>query len=174
MHEVNVVKDFIELYSLALSALAFIVYTVSVSRITAFNLVLFAAIILHIVHSHITRSLIPLFGVAEYYSVINYVWYLSFAITDLVMVLVCCQLITRYKLLKDRASSFMIIMFVWLAFLQVSRLAIREWGFDFGGDIYKNSVVFTNIAITLLPCVMAMRVALVRTGKVIIKRTVKG
>lgn len=170
MHEVSVVKDFIELYSLALLALAFAVYTISVARITAFNLVLISAIILHIVHAHITRNLIPLFGVDEYKSVIFHLWYLSFGITDILMVIVCQRIIERYNLLTDRASQFILIAFLFLAFLQFSRLILREMGIEWGGDIYKNGVVLSNILITVMPCVMALRALLVRTGKVIMPR----
>lgn len=167
MHEVNIVKDFIELYSLALTALAFVLYTVSVARITAFNLVLIGAITLHILHSHITRNLTPLFGVEEYKGVIFYLWYLSFGVTDVFLVVVCKKLIARYNLLEDRASQFLLLSYIFLAALQFSRLAMREMGIEWGGDIYKNGVVFTNIAITIVPCVMALRAVLVRTGKVV-------
>lgn len=170
MHEVSVVKDFIELYSLALLALAFTLYTISVARITAFNIVLISAIVLHIIHAHITRNLIPLFGVEEYKSVIFYLWYLSFGVTDVLLVVVCYKIIERYDLLTDRASQFILIMFLFLAFLQFGRLGLREFGVEWGGEIYKNGVVFTNILITVVPCLMASRAVLVRTGKVLLSR----
>lgn len=158
------------MYSLALIALAFISYTISVARLTAFNLVLISVIVLHIVHANLLRSLTPLFGVEEYKGIILYLWYLPFGITDILMVKACYLIIDRYGLLKDRASQAILLMFLLLAFLQFSRLLIRELGIDWGGAIYKNGVVTTNSFITILACLMALRAVLVRTGQAIMPK----
>ena len=171
MHEISdisLIKGFIEMYSLALTALAFIVYTLMAKRVTSFNLVLIATIILHIIHSYITRSLLPLFGIPEYANILGYQWYLSFGLTDVLLILVCVRLINRYELAKDRASNLILLTFGFMASLQFIDLALSRMGFNWFADIYSNGIVLSNILITVIPCVMAIRVILVRIGAVVI------
>ncbi len=171
MHEISdisIVKGFIEMYSLALTALAFIVYTLMTKRVTSFNLVLIATILLHIIHSYITRSLIPLFGIEEYANVVGYLWYLSFGITDVLLIFVCVRLVERYELAKDRASYLILMTYGFMASLQFIDLSLTRLGYNWFAEFYSNGIVFSNILVTVIPCVMAIRVVLVRLGAVII------
>lgn len=158
------------MYSLALTALAFTVYTVIAKRITSFNLVLVSVILLHIVHSHITRSLIPLFGVPEYENILSYLWYLSFGLTDVLLIFVCARLIERYELIKDRASHLILMLYGVMAALQFIDLTLTQFHYNWFADVYTNGVVACNILITIIPCVMALRVILVRVGTVILPK----
>lgn len=171
MHEISdisIVKGFIEMYSLALTALAFIVYTLMTKRVTSFNLVLIATILLHIIHSYITRSLIPLFGIEEYANVVGYLWYLSFGITDVLLIFVCVRLVERYELAKDRASYLILLTYGFMASLQFIDVYLTRLGYNWFAELYSNGIVFSNILVTVIPCVMAIRVVLVRLGAVII------
>lgn len=167
--DISVIKGFIETYSLALTALAFIVYTVCVRKITAFNLVLLGLIVLNIMHAHIARNLIPLFGVKELEDLVSYAWYLSFGLTDVVFIIVCCLIISRYELIKDRITSAILVVIGFLASLQFTDLILTRFDFSFFADIYTNGVVFGNITMTILPFLMLLRVILIRFGVVQLK-----
>lgn len=164
--DISLIKGFIESYSLALTALAFIVYTVCVRKITSFNLVILGLIILHMTHAHITRLLIPLFGIEAYHSTLSYVWYLSFGLTDVIFIVVCRKIAGRYELTKDRISDAVLIVIAFMASLQFIDLALTRFGFNFFAEIYSSGVVLGNIVNTLLPCIMVLRIILVCSGVV--------
>lgn len=164
--DISIIKGFIDTYSLALTALAFIVYTICVKKITAFNLVVLALIILHIVHSQITRGLVPLFGVERYEAILGYIWYLSFGLTDILFIIVCREIIQRYELSRDRFSSLILIIIGFVASLQFIDLALTRFGINVFADIYTNGVILSNIAITVIPWLMSFRIILVRSGVV--------
>ncbi|QJR79643.1 hypothetical protein CA267_001930 [Alteromonas pelagimontana] len=162
------IKYFIEDYSLALMALAFISYTVSVGKVTAFNLTLFFAVVLHLLHQYIARTLLPLYDEVDFKQFLYYFWYLSFAVTDVVFVLASLACIRKFKLLRDRVSNFLLICYLGMAAIQVLRLIDRELDIDALGAVYSNSIILTNIVVTIAVILMAVRVLLVRSGRVLI------
>lgn len=162
----QILKDFIEDYTLALWALAFIPYTLVVRKVTAFNLVILLAIVLHVVHSNIRRSVKPLFGNPDYYSTIDLMWFGSFAATDIVFVFLCFFLIVRFGLARDRASNLLLIAYLILAALQLLTFLLRQFQIYSFDSIYSLSVISVNVAIAVIPLIMTLRVLIVRSGVV--------
>lgn len=160
------IKEFVDVYTLALWALAFIVYTLSVRKLTAFNLIIFLAVAIHIAHSHIRSSVLPLFGNEEYEHVIDYWWFGSFFVTDVVYVSVSVYIVKRFNLIRDRASNFILASYGVLAFLQLFTLILRQFSIYSFDRYYSVSVVFINLLITIVPLVMVLRICVILSGKV--------
>lgn len=150
-------------------ASAFITYTILVRKITLFTVMLFAAVLLHFLHSLIFNTLYPLFDVDEYQDVIGWLWYWSYGVTDFAMIATVIHIKNRYDLLSDRVSYIVLILYGLMGSIQILRFIDREIGTDLITELYSNTIVLSNIAISVLVVVMAVRVVLVKSGKAVVE-----
>lgn len=172
------IKQFMMNYSLALTALAVIIYTTIIRKITAFNTVVFLAVILSVIHQHIAAQLVPTFSWPEYnngseiypgltfHHAVLISWYFSFAITDVLFYVASMSLIKRFELVRDRVSTLVLYCHLVLAAFQVIHYANKVLKLKVFDPIYQNGVVMINSFMVVMICIMAMRVVVVATSRV--------
>ena len=170
--ELTQLFDFIARYTLALNVLACIVFNLSTLsfagnkprlELTSFTPVSFLIISLDLIHRHIEQTVTPLFGVEDYKNVIGLMWYISFAATDLLMVLAAAFIISRMDLRKDRASALILLTYLFMACVQALTFfdtSIAKAYFLY--EIYPTLIVSSNVFVSVISCGFALRTALIR------------
>ena len=191
-HQENVVNyigsifDFFGKYTLALNALALLFYLLLTARkhspfyslknlspenlkVTSFSVVMLLVVLLDILHKYLSSILRPMFNNPVYQDVIGLYWYMSFAITDLLMVLLAAYLINKFKLLRDWVSFIILGLYVVLAMTQALNFYftwVLEWMILYYH--YPAIVTTCNTAVSILAMTFVLRVFLVRSGSVLL------
>lgn len=153
---------FLDNYTLALFALALLSYTWAVKKLTAFNLTIFLAMLLQLLHYFMEWSLEPLFNNPDYVWEVFFAWYSMYAITDIVFVFTCLSLTEHFGLQRDRASKFILKCYLAMAAIQLSVMIAILMGIPGAALLYKTSIIGINLAVNSLSLILAMRVILVR------------
>lgn len=176
--DLNGLFDFIAKYTLTLNVLALLVFTIATLtfrgfkpkfHFTSYSLVMVLVITLDVIHRQIEAAVMPLFGVEEYKSIIGVLWYMSFAITDLILVAVAAFAIRKFDLFRDRASAILLFAYMFLACVQMftffdTSIAKAYILYDF----YPTLVVSSNVFVSVVACCYALRAVLIRLNSTLL------
>jgi hypothetical protein len=156
----------IERISLSLVILALIIYLLSVRKVTAFAIIVSSSIVLDFIQQWIRFELKNLFHLTDYLFQINAAWYLGFALTNTIFIVLMIQVFKRVNLLRDTASEFLIICYMFMTALQVFRFLDRiVFDTDLIGFIYKCSITTTNVVVAIVVLLYSFQAALKVTFK---------
>lgn len=178
--------NFIDNYTLALNVLAFSLFfvfsakinspflskrnlTVKVFTLTSFPVVVGFVIVLDFIHKYIVFVLKPLWNDPAYTEVIGMYWYMSFAITDLIMVFLAVFLINKYALLRDKFSFVILAVYIVLAAIQSLNFFVT-WVLNslVIYNVYPVLIVTCNVFVSIIALSFLVRLILVRTSSVLL------
>lgn len=125
--------------------LALIIYSIFVRRITELTVVLFACVILEMVHEAIKLYLMGFFDGGLSMHLLNFAWYVSFALTDILIIPVIFKLSQFFKVTNGWLTRLISVYFAIMATIQIIRYIDRSLiGTNLLGSAYQVSVVALN------------------------------
>lgn len=150
----------VERFSLSLVILALIIYLLCVRKVTAFAIIVSSSIVLDFIQQWMRLKLQSLFHLTEYLFEINTAWYLGFALTNTLFVVLMMQVMKRVNLLRDRVSEFLIICYMFMTALQIIRYVDKLiLNTDLIGFIYKTSITTTNVVVAIVVLLYSLKLA---------------
>ncbi len=147
------IRDFIQTYGLYLQLIALIAYVIYVRKNDAFFYSLSLVIVFSFVHYMLEKELMILGQNPQFERLVYNAWYLGFAYTDAVLVILLIYITHKKKLKIDSASRMIMISYVSLGVMQILRYLDRIiLEADKLGAIYSIVVPTINISITVAAC----------------------
>ncbi|MBN7826931.1 hypothetical protein [Bowmanella dokdonensis] len=147
--------------SLGFNVLAIFVYVVMVRTRSAFQWILFGVCLMDILHQWMHRSMVILWQNEHILPLIHHAWYLTYAMTDLVFVLLMLWLCRSHGLRLGSVSLFILSSYGLLAITQVAR-----WGdrvllqTNAISELYKLLIPTLSIGITIAALLYVMKLSI--------------
>lgn len=144
--------------TLGLNATALLIYSLIFRRWTAYVVTLLSFCFLD-VGQHIIEGFIkPWFGYDDYVQLVRFAWYMSFAITNIIVIGFISFVVEKKQLFRDVSSTWIIYFYVLMTCLQMSdyafRLILNSNALE---NIYSYGVVSANIIVSVLAWVHVVR-----------------
>jgi hypothetical protein len=151
--DISLIRDFIQTYGLYMQIFAFIAYSIYAKTTSAFFYCLLLVIIFTPIHFYLEKELLILGQIPKYEQFVYNGWYLGFAYTDAMLVILAVYICRKKALFIDSASRMIMISYFCLGVIQVIRYLDRIiLESDSLGEIYGILVPTINIGVTLLSC----------------------
>ena len=136
-------------------------YLFLVSRKTAFAIVLLFACVLGVLHIFWEMFLFKLLHINELRPIVASLWYVGFAATDFVYVMLAVSFCNKMNLTRDLICNFILFTYLVLGILQVlrylDRIIIQT---DVLGVLYKNLIPSLNLAVSTAAIFYLIKVVL--------------
>ena len=130
--------------ALLINVVALIVYQFLKPEKTPFATALFAVILIGVVHGLYQSFLEGFYGIEEYKTAIRWAFYLGFAVTDILLVVITVKYCAFKNLAIDKVTRFILISYLAQSANHLIRFVERFW---FETDILRK--VYPNIVLTL-------------------------
>ncbi len=149
--DIILIRDFIQTNGLYIQLLACLAYIIYVRKFTAFLYCLLLIIVFAPVHFLLEKQILSMTSSPDYQHLGYNLWYLGFAYTDALIVILTI-IISKKKVLQiDSITRMILISYVFLGVSQVARYFDRIiLESNKLGDLYSIIVPTINVSITLL------------------------
>lgn len=135
--------------STVLNMVLLIIYVALVTRINSYTIVLAGATIIEILHLSVSTYLHRLFGIEEFAYAVFHIWYLTFAITDFLLVFFVIYLCKKLNSPLQFGSKLVLSIFFFLGWVQlVSYLERLHLNSAFLDPFYRSGIPVLNGVIT--------------------------
>ena len=135
--------------STVLNMLLLIIYVAVVTRVNSYTVVLAGATIIEILHLCLSTYLRRFFGIEEYAHLVYHAWYLTFAVTDFLLVLAVLYVCKRLNTPLQLSSRVVLSVFFFLGGLQVANYIERLYlNSAFSDTFYSKGIPILNGFIT--------------------------
>lgn len=135
--------------STVLNMVLLLIYASVVTRINSFTVLLAGATILEILHLSVSTYLHRLFGIEEFAYAVFHLWYLTFAITDFLLVFFVLYLCKKLNSPLQLGSKVVLSLFFFLGWVQVASYLERLYlSSAFLDPFYRSGIPVVNGIIT--------------------------
>jgi len=152
--DISLLRDFIQTYGLYLQVVAFVAYVIYAKQRSAFFYCLLLVIIIAPIHLLLENQLLHLAENPDNNRLVYNGWYLGYAYTDALLVILAIYLCKTRALIIDSVSRMIMISYFCLGMVQLIRYFDRViLESDKLGDVYSIIVPTINVSVTVLVCV---------------------
>ncbi|NCP63178.1 MAG: hypothetical protein GW836_00765 [Paraglaciecola sp.] len=163
---VTLIINFIAAANFIICLSAACCYLALTRKATEFVFVAFGVVLLDVIHQLMRYELKKYFGCQECLEVVNALWFMGYALTDLILILVLNFIFSKNRMLKDKASQIIIYCYLAMSFIQIATYVER---------VYTNAEAFTylyqviipiiNLGVTFVLCGFVLKLVLLKLGK---------
>lgn len=163
---ISIIINFIAASNFLLCLGAACCYLAITRKATEFAFVSFGVVILDVIHQAMRYELKKYFDCQECLEVVNALWFMGYALTDLILILILNTIFSKYRLLKDKASSYVIYCYMLMALIQIATYIERIYtDAEMFMYLYQVAIPIINISITFALCGLVLRLILLKLGK---------
>ncbi|GGW89783.1 hypothetical protein [Alteromonas halophila] len=134
-----------------------VVYSLFAQKVTVFSVVLFVQFFMEMLHQGIELYVGEIDGTLPAH-LINFFWYMSFAVTDILIIFVLFRLIRLFKLRADWLVKAVAGSYAMYALIQLSRYIDRMLlETNILGAFYRAAIInLNNIVVLMLVCYLIL------------------